>query len=194
MGDLERTETGTSDYYCNRANFLHEDAMIHLINASDLDQWADRPESKINLPLLVRRLISLSIKGTTEYTVRTETGIQYGGWDGIIRKAEQESFQVPEGDSFWEIGCSQDPKTKANEDYTKRTKETLGIIPANSTYVFVTPRNWAGRDDWSKEKSAEGIWKNVIALDADSLKGRLRPLFANKPHPLGNFLNWRQHV
>jgi len=147
--------------------------MIHLINASDLDQWADRPESKLRLPLLVRRLISLSIKGTTEYTVRTEAGIQYGGWDGIIRNSEQKSFQVPQGDSFWEFGCGQDPKSKANEDYDKRTVNPLGVVPANSTYVFVTPRNWSGRDDWAKERSAEGKWKKVIALDADSLKAWL---------------------
>ena len=34
----------------------------------------------------------------------------------------------------------------------------------------------------------------VRDLDADLLKGKLRPLFANKNHPLGNFLNWRQHL
>lgn len=34
----------------------------------------------------------------------------------------------------------------------------------------------------------------VRDLDADLLKGRIRPLFASKAHPLGNFLNWRQHV
>lgn len=152
---------------------VSKDGMIHLINASDLNQWADRPESKINLPLLVRRLISLSIKGTTEYTVRAEVGVQYGGWDGIIRNAEQESFQVPQGDSFWEFGCGQEPKSKANEDYDKRTINPLGVVPANSTFVFVTPRNWSGRDDWAKEKSAECKWKRVVALDADSLKSWL---------------------
>lgn len=34
----------------------------------------------------------------------------------------------------------------------------------------------------------------VRDLDADSLKGKLRPLFTSKNHPLGNFLNWRQHI
>lgn len=33
----------------------------------------------------------------------------------------------------------------------------------------------------------------VRDLDADLLKDKLRPLFASKSHPLGNFLNWRQH-
>jgi len=34
----------------------------------------------------------------------------------------------------------------------------------------------------------------VRDLDADSLKGKIRPLFTNKNHSLGNFLNWRQHL
>lgn len=34
----------------------------------------------------------------------------------------------------------------------------------------------------------------VRDLDAEALKGKLRPLFASKNHPLGNFLNWRQHI
>ena len=34
----------------------------------------------------------------------------------------------------------------------------------------------------------------VRDLDAELLKGNLRPLFASKNHPLGNFLNWRQNV
>ena len=144
--------------------------MTHLINGSDLDQWADRPESKFGLPLLVRRLIALSVNETTEYTVRAEAGVQYGGWDGVVRNAGQGQFQVPQGDSLWEFGCDKAIKTKANEDYIKRTKDPIGITTGKCTYVFVTPRNWAGRDVWAKEKSAEGKWKGVIALDADSLK------------------------
>ena len=34
----------------------------------------------------------------------------------------------------------------------------------------------------------------VRDLDADLLKEKIRPLFATKAHPLGNFLNWRQHI
>jgi len=33
----------------------------------------------------------------------------------------------------------------------------------------------------------------VRDLDTELLKEKLRPLFATKTHPLGNFLNWRQH-
>lgn len=34
----------------------------------------------------------------------------------------------------------------------------------------------------------------VRDLDADVLKDKLRILFTNKAHPLGNILNWRQHL
>ena len=40
----------------------------------------------------------------------------------------------------------------------------------NTTFVFVTPRNWPGKEEWARAKRAEGIWKDVRALDASDLE------------------------
>ena len=40
----------------------------------------------------------------------------------------------------------------------------------NLTFVFVTPRNWPGKDAWAKEKAAKKRWKDVKALDASDLE------------------------
>jgi hypothetical protein len=36
--------------------------------------------------------------------------------------------------------------------------------------VFVTPRRWRGKENWVTECNAEGIWKRVLAYDADDLE------------------------
>jgi len=83
--------------------------------------------------------------------------------------ADEASPFVPDGFSAWELGTGQDPRTKANDDYEKRTGNPLGVDRSQATFVFVTPRRWPGRDAWVTEKRAEGKWKNVLAFDAESL-------------------------
>ena len=41
---------------------------------------------------------------------------------------------------------------------------------AQSTFVFVTPRNWPGKEAWLKEKNALNEWKAVRVLDASDLE------------------------
>ena len=36
--------------------------------------------------------------------------------------------------------------------------------------MFVTPRNWAGKDSWAKDKRARDEWKDVRAFDASDLE------------------------
>src|SRR6202000_2271239 len=63
-------------------------------------------------------------------------------------------------------------KKKADADATAATEEK-GLTAEerrNTTFVFVTPRNWPGKDKWVKAKQAEGIWKDVVVHDADSLE------------------------
>src|SRR5205823_3403579 len=77
---------------------------------------------------------------------------------------------VPAGMSVWEIGVSQNPKSKAEGDYSKRTAAPGSIDIANTTFVFVTPRKWEGKKEWCDEKRAEGKWRDVIAWDGDDLE------------------------
>lgn len=41
---------------------------------------------------------------------------------------------------------------------------------ANSTFVFVTPRNWPAKTAWEKRKNEAGDWKAVRAFDASDLE------------------------
>ncbi len=140
-----------------------------LANAADLGQWANRLDAQGLLPKLVRRLILTTSSDITQIDVRSEEGIRYPGFDGIIEAGKGNAF-VPMGISIWEMGVNQDPKGKAESDYTKRTEDPLGIYPLQTTFVFVTPRRWPGKEAWVKEKRMSGKWRDVLVCDADNLE------------------------
>ena len=77
---------------------------------------------------------------------------------------------VPLGASGWEFGVNQDAARKAEEDYTARTKGIASQDRADTTFVFVTPRNWPGKEAWASAKRATGDWKDVRAYDASDLE------------------------
>lgn len=144
-------------------------AIFTFADATDLNRWADRLESNFKLPHLVRRLITATGKGLTGVSVRAGEGVQLPGWDGKV-KATEADIHVPEGDSVWEMGTSGRITEKADSDYKKRSADPDGVDPAETTYVFVTPRRWAGKDKWVEARNAEGTWKEVRAYDADDLE------------------------
>jgi hypothetical protein len=142
--------------------------MIGLVRAADLDRWASRITSAPEFPRLVRRLVHATGRGLQKVDFPADESIRLAGWDGKVLANEASPF-VPAGFSAWEMGTNQNPRAKANEDYIKRTDNPAGVDPAQATFIFVTPRRWPGRDAWIAEKRAEGKWKDVIALDAESL-------------------------
>ena len=90
------------------------------------------------------------------------------GWDGLLI-VETGNPCVPKGSSAWELSCERDVTSKANEDYGKRTLDPQGIDASQTTFLFVTPRNWNGKAEWERDHRAEGKWANVRALDANDL-------------------------
>ena len=140
-----------------------------LVDATDLVRWSDRLESRARLPELVRRLITATGQGLKGLSIRAGEGVQFPGWDGKVEAAEDD-LHVPEGLSVWEMGTNGRVAQKANEDYAKRTADPEGMDPVRTTYVFVTPRRWGGKADWTAERNAEGIWKEVRVYDADDLE------------------------
>ena len=58
--------------------------------------------------------------------------------------------------------------TKANDDITKRAANPLGHIKAESTFVFVTPREWAGADAWILANQTG--WKKLVVYTAVELE------------------------
>lgn len=140
------------------------------INATDLNSWANRRDAQSSLPQLVRRLIHATIEQLQRINFPAGDSVQMGGWDGIVYTAQGNAF-VPAGYSGWEFGATRDNiKGKADSDYYKRSTEPLDMTPAETTFIFITPRRWGGKNNWVQEKNEEGIWAEVIAYDADDLE------------------------
>ncbi|WP_424103374.1 hypothetical protein [Moorena producens] len=139
------------------------------VDATDLNLWANRRDAQARLPQLLRRLIHATVQQPQRVVFPAGDSVQMPGWDGIVDAPEGNSF-VPNGYSVWELGVSKDVNTKADKDYDKRVKNPLGVIPAETTFVFVTLRRWAKKDKWEKEKKSERIWADVRAYDADDLE------------------------
>src|SRR5690348_12214477 len=142
------------------------------IDATDLNLWANRTDASLLLPKLMRRLALGTVKNINFIGFRAGEGVFMGGWDGRLDVVSGNAF-VPGGISVWEMGTDRGIKTKADQDYEKRKLDPLGYLPAETTYVFVTPRRWRDKDRWMIECKAEGVWKDVRAYDADDIEAWL---------------------
>lgn len=131
--------------------------------------WADTQESRHMLPLLVRRLIRAVVPYESTVVFPAGEQVQRPGLDGIV-EAEKGNQFVPSGKSAWEMGVTNDKKGKADEDFDKRTKSTSVEVMRESTFVFVTPREWRKKDEWAKDKENTSEWKSVKVLDANDLE------------------------
>lgn len=142
------------------------------VDATDLVAWADRLDAQAFLPMLIRRLILATNAQVSRVGVRCGEGVQLAGWDGIVIAESGNAF-VPEGVSVWEMGTNQKIRQKAQDEYEKRTQDPKTVDPAQTTFVFVTPRRWSSKDVWTVERRAEGVWRNVCVYDADDLENWL---------------------
>ncbi len=77
---------------------------------------------------------------------------------------------MPAGTSGWEMGVEKNPQKKAEEDLSKRMKDSCGLDRKQTTFVFVTVRKWQGKSQWCQEKRALGVWKDVRVYDSASLE------------------------
>lgn len=140
---------------------------MKFITSTHLKQWADTKESQSLLPELIRRLICASVKRLDRLSFPSGDAGHMPGWDGIVLCQEPIDL-VPEGESLWECGVNKDVQTKANDDITKRAANPLGHIQAESTFVFVTPREWAGSDAWALANKTG--WKKLVVYTAVELE------------------------
>ena len=139
--------------------------------AHDIDIWAGRVKAREELAALLHTLITSTGAGATLTRVDFHAfdNSQRKGWDGKVT-AEQATPWIPAGKSGWEFGCSKDPKRKAEDDYNARTKKVPAEERESMTFVFVTPRNWSGKDKWEEDKKKCNEWKDVRAFDASTLQ------------------------
>ncbi len=143
-------------------------ASVTLANATDLASWADRRDAQERLPQLVRRLVHATVLRIVRIGFPADESIALGGWDGIVTVEGGNAF-VSNGTSAWELSTNKDVAAKAEGDYGKRCKDPRGIDPAQSTFIFVTPRRWPAKSDWMARHQSEGLWREVRAYDADDL-------------------------
>lgn len=130
------------------------------ITANDLNRWADTIESRGLLPELIKRLIAATLPICDACIFPSRESIQLPGWDGVLRADSQVDI-VPIGTSLWELGTNKDVSGKINDDFNKRTSTPLGYDITDSTFVFVTLRNWGAADQWRNTKKQESEWKGI---------------------------------
>jgi hypothetical protein len=142
--------------------------MYGLIRAEHLNAWASRYTAPAEFPRLVRLLLWALLNEPRAINFPADEAVRLAGYDGQLDIATTEAG-LPEGLSVWELGTNSGIKTKADEDYEKRTKDSVGVDKSNATFVFATPRTWPGKATWAQARSDEKLWRRVLAFDAEDL-------------------------
>ncbi len=139
------------------------------ITALQIAAWADTLDARAQLPALLRTLVHSTGTNLTAVDFPAFDNSQRKGWDGKVTSGSATPW-IPRGRSGWEFGCNKNPQAKAESDYQIRTAGISAKERKSTTFVFVTPRNWAGKDNWSKDKRTRDEWKDVRAIDASDLE------------------------
>ena len=140
------------------------------IRARQIAEWAaGNIQAREHLPVLLRRLIHSSGRGLRVVDFPGYDNAQRHGWDGWV-EADAATPWVPEGKSGWEFGVGDPPRAKAERDYEARLSTISSADRAECAFVFVTPRNWEGKNEWARSKEAAGEWKAIRVFDASDLE------------------------
>ena len=139
------------------------------IRAHQIENWANQTKAREELAALLRRLVHSTGQNLKYVDFPAYDNSQRHGWDGIVETLIPTPW-IPDGKSGWEFGCNQNSHRKAEADYETRIKSVPPEERSDQTFVFVTPRNWPGKQDWAKNKAVLGHWKDVRAYDASDLE------------------------
>jgi len=139
------------------------------IKAQRIEKWAEDIHAREDLPALLRHLSYTTGDKITYINFPAGSNSQRHGWDGEIETTVPTPW-IPDGRSGWEFGCNKNPEQKANKDYGNRVQKISSRERMDTTFVFVTTRNWPSKKRWALQKSALGDWKGVRAYDADDLE------------------------
>lgn len=145
------------------------EAALKWVTALNLEQWADTIGARTQLSEIISALIRGSALDITSFRFPTGDSAQLTGYDGQL-EATGVSPYVPDGKSVWEFGTGKNFEGKADEDFNHRTSNPGTVTPADTTFVFVTPRRWAEFDQWVKDKKDKQAWKDVRVVDAVALE------------------------
>ena len=133
------------------------------ITSTTIKQWADTRSAQGLLPELILRLIRATSTNTSNISFPNGDAVHLTGWDGVVESADA-IFNISPGISLWECGVNANPLQKANEDYNKRTKDSLKYDKVSATFVFVTPRIWDKATEWVQEKKQSKEWKDIVHI------------------------------
>ena len=143
------------------------------VTRDDLRRWAGSAGSAEALPRLVRSLIAETEPSAEWIDIPAGTAVASSGWDGVVRCAHGNRF-VPAGLSVWELSAKQnDSHGKAGRDYDKRVEKTPRAERTDMAYVAVVCAPWTKARDFEKERSRSGDFRQVKALNVDSLEAWL---------------------
>ena len=138
-------------------------------DASEIDEWGNRPEAQFELPRLLEKLALATTEQMYHVDFPRGSSVSRPGFDGEIG-ATIGNVWVPDGNSYWELTTQRSgTRAKADDDYGKKPEKRGAANPTGSTFVFLTCRRWNAKKEWAREKLADGIWQDVRAYDADNL-------------------------
>jgi addiction module HigA family antidote len=140
------------------------------IQANSIEGWVSHNiRARSRLAVFLRTLVHSTGLGLTKVDFPGNDDAERPGWDGFVKAGEGTPW-IPVGYSGWEFGTNEDTRTKANGDFEKSVEALEDRDRADTTFVFVTPRRWAGKTAWINAKQALKLWKDVRAYDASDLE------------------------
>ena len=142
---------------------------VAVIRALQIERWSEEIGSRQQLAVLMRKLVHAVGEGLECVAFPWFDNAERHGWDGFV-EASIATPWIPQGKSGWELSTRRDIGRKAEEDYAARMASVSAEERVGCTFIFVTARNWRGKDEWVKEKAALGHWREVRAYDASDLE------------------------
>lgn len=138
------------------------------IDRDDLKVAAGNAGFDTDFPLLVRRLIAETADGLSELDMPGGSGTAAGGFDGVVTASGQ-TVEVPAGRSVWELSVTGGAQVKADDDYGKRLQAPDDGRTRDVTYVQAILAPWTKSRTWASARRREGRWRDVVALNLDSV-------------------------
>ena len=146
------------------------------IHARQLENWAETIDSESRLSELVSSLIRASVSETSYVRFPTGDSARLPGYDGTLI-AKSTCPYVPDGNSVWEFGTEAKYMEQGNRNFDKRSNKPGAFNPADTAFVFVSPRTWErsnpSLEEWQQEKAKQGAWKSVRFIDGVQLEAWL---------------------
>jgi hypothetical protein len=113
------------------------------ITSDDIDAWAAKANSAVELPILLRRLLMATAQ-VQQIDFPGDGGTRLGGWDGRVTISSPGLFW-PGASSGWETTVTK-TKAKFDKDFKKRADAlSSGADNQPTSYFAVTARRYGSK-------------------------------------------------